>query len=138
MRFVDKSGRPDTVVVMKTSVLPSPVFAGLVAMLAGCTPTLDIATDGYAAPGTHPPGNYVIAPANPRTEPGDLRFKTFAAELERVMATKGWTRVGEQKDAATLVRFGYAVTGPLNDIRTYEFPDAFGGKPVNTFEVVVP
>ena len=110
--------------VMKT-IRPgfAAAFVAGALLVAGCTPTLDIAVDGYAAPGAPATTRYALVPADPRVSENDLQFATLSAELEHVLAARGWTRVAGRKDAATLVRFGHAVSGPINDIREYDRPE---------------
>lgn len=94
--------------------------------LTGCaifTKHITVSVDGYAAPTAPAPGKYYLASGTPRVSEGDLQFQSFAASLESALASRGWTRVKDRKDAATLIRFRYAVSDPVSSVREYETPE---------------
>ncbi len=100
---------------------------GLAALaLTGCallTKHITVTVDGYAAPEAPAPGKYFLASASTRVPESDLQFRSFAANLESALGSRGWTRVASQKDAATLIRFGYGVSDPVSSVREYQSPE---------------
>lgn len=94
--------------------------------LAGCamfTKHITVSVDGYAAPDAPAPGKYFLASGSTRVPESDLQFRTFAANLERALGSRGWTRVAAQKDATTLIRFRYGVSDPVSSVREYDSPE---------------
>lgn len=103
-----------------------PVLAALLALpllLAGCTRTLLVTVDGYAAPASGKAGPYRLVSGNPRVPETDLQYRSLASQVAAALAEAGRTPAPDPKDAATLIRFRWSVSEPLSEIREYDTPE---------------
>lgn len=55
---------------------------------------------------------YVISSAIKDIKDDDLQFKEFARYIENALAQRGYNRVGSDKEADILIRFGYGLGAP--------------------------
>lgn len=65
---------------------------------------------------------YVLLPGGKGVEPADLQFQEFAAYVEKVLAEKGFMKVGAFEDADVAIFLAYAIGDPQTYQYTYSVP----------------
>lgn len=97
------------------------LFLGLIFLfLQGCSSLNSkvVAVDSYAA-APIPGGTYFLSS---NTSGLQLQQDAFAMNLQNMLATKGYTRVYNKKDAMYNIVFNYNVSGPFTSVQSYPVP----------------
>ena len=97
-----------------------------VALLSGCAtmqPTRFISNvDSLAQADAAAKKRYVLMPGGKGVEAGDLQFQEFAAYVEKVLAEKGFVKVGAFQDADIAIFLAYAIGDPQTYQYSYSLP----------------
>lgn len=78
--------------------------------------------DALAAPEAQGKTHFVILPGNKEVNVRDLQFLEFKSYVEKVLATRGFTKAGSLDDGDVLLLLNYGVGPPEAQYYTYDVP----------------
>lgn len=91
--------------------------------LSGCMrPGFEVKVDAFADVGVSSLDTYFLLPGNASTSDSDLQFREFSGYLHRVLAGKGYRRVGDIGQAKMVIYLAYGIGEPQHHESITSFP----------------
>lgn len=97
-------------------------------LMTGCATTEPVQTrfsifvDSISGESAVSAMTYVIGSGDRQVSSGDLQFREYASQIEKVLAEKGYVKVQNPDDAAILVALTYGISGPKDNTVSYSMP----------------
>ncbi len=106
----------------KNIVRFSTLLAVIGLFLAGCKTTYYMEVDAISNPNLAAGETYVLLPADPNTDPNNLRFLEAARYIKSALASKGYYEAKDELSAEMVIELNFGMEAPRQEIRVTEEP----------------